>query len=688
MPRDTLVAHPGKPNPIGAHIEGNGVNFSLYSHKATGVELLLFSKANAAQPSRRFVLDPVINKSTNYWHIFIEGIGAGQLYAYQVHGENDPEKGLRFDPSKVLLDPYARAIIDDQYNRDNAKKFGESNMETSMKCVVTDPSDYDWEDDEPLNHPLNDTIIYELHVRGFTMDASSKVKKNQRGTYAGVIEKIPYLKELGINCVEIMPVFQFDRQAAPEGKVNYWGYQPVGFFAPHRAYSSDRSLLGPLNEFRDMVKAFHKEGIGVILDVVFNHTAEDNEDGPTFLFKGIDNLTYYLLDSSDKRRYKNDTGTGNTINANHSVVRRMIIDSLKYWVQEMHVDGFRFDLASVLSRGEDGHPMENPPLLWSVDSDPELVHSKIIAEAWDAAGLYQVGCFVGDRWAVMNGHFRDVVRRFIRGEIGLAHELADVLTGSARLFQGERIDAQRSVNFVTAHDGFTMNDLVSYEQKHNEENGEEGRDGTNANYSRNYGVEGVTDDPVVETLRKQQIKNFFTILLLAQGPPLISMGDEMRRTVGGNNNPYTMDSPKNWLDWKLLAQNKEIFRFVQQLIKKRKRSYIFTDEHIWSHPGATDVIWHGVKTNSPDWGVHSRTVALEMFQEGKEERYYAIINAFDEVLEFDLPEVGEHYTWALSLDTANVSPEDIVETLEQEPYDRTIYRSKPHSVAVLRTIRK
>ena len=288
----------------------------------------------------------------------------------------------------------------------------------------------------------------------------------------------------------------------------------------------------------------------------------------------------------------------------------------------------------------------------------------------------------------MNGHFRDVVRRFIRGEIGLAHDLGDVLTGSAHLFEGDRTDAQRSVNFVTAHDGFTMNDLVSYEEKHNDANGEGGRDGTNANYSRNYGVEGPTDDPVVETLRKQQIKNFFAILLLSQGPPLISMGDEMRRTVGGNNNPYTLDAPGNWLDWKLLGQNKEIFRFVQHLIRKRKRSYIFTDEHIWSHPGATDVIWHGVKTNSPDWGIHSRTVAMELFQEGKEERYYAIINAFDETLEFELPEVGEHYTWALSMDTANVPPEDIVETLEQVPYDRTIYRSKPHSVAVLRTIRK
>ncbi|MEJ2005422.1 MAG: alpha-amylase family glycosyl hydrolase, partial [Cyclobacteriaceae bacterium] len=366
MPPANIVSHPGRPYPIGATVDADGVNFSLYSHKATGVELLLFSKPDAAQPSKRFVLDPATNKSSNYWHIYVEGIGAGQLYGYRVHGENDPGKGLRFDPSKVLLDPYARAIVDDQYVRADAAVFGSSNMKTSMKCLVVDPEEYDWEGDEPLNHPLNDTIIYELHVRGFTMNPNSKVAREHRGTYAGVIEKIPHLKELGVNCVEIMPVFQFDKQAAPKGKTNYWGYEPVGFFAPHREYSSDKSLMGPLNEFRDMVKALHREGIGVILDVVFNHTAEDDDKGPTFLFKGIDNLTYYLLESSDRSKFVNNTGTGNTINANHSVVRRMIMDALKYWVGQMHVDGFRFDLASVLSRGEDGHPMENPPLLWSI----------------------------------------------------------------------------------------------------------------------------------------------------------------------------------------------------------------------------------------------------------------------------------------------------------------------------------
>jgi glycogen operon protein len=446
--------------------------------------------------------------------------------------------------------------------------------------------------------------------------------------------------------------------------------------------------MGPLNEFRDMVKALHRADIDVILDVVFNHTAEDDETGPTFSLRGIDNFSYYLLDSLHPGTYLNNTGTGNTINANHSVVRRMIKDSLKYWVEEMHVDGFRFDLASVLSRGEDGHPMENPPLLWSIDSDPELVHTKIIAEAWDAAGLYQVGCFVGDRWAVMNGHFRDVVRRFIKGDKGLSHELGDVITGSARLFRGSRKDAQRSVNFVTAHDGFTLNDLVSYNHKHNDENGEEGRDGTDANYSYNYGIEGPTNDPVVESLRKQHIKNFLAILLLSQGPPLISMGDEMRRSVNGNNNPYALDTAANWLNWKLLDTHTEIFRFIKELIKKRKRSYIFMDKHIWSLPGGTDVIWHGIKTNSPDWSENSHSVAMELYQEGKEERYFAIINAYHEALEFELPETGVHYTWAMAFDTANEPPEDIVDSLEQVAYKKKSYRSRPHSVAVLRTIRK
>ena len=555
-----------------------GVNFSLYSHTATGVELLFFDSIKDKKPSLVLKLDPKINKSTNYWHVFVEGVQAGQLYAYRIHGPFTPEEGKRFDPSKILIDPYARAIVDDTYKRAEARVFGKENLESCMKCVVVNPDDYDWEGDEPLNKPINDAVIYEMHIRGFTQSPGSGLPAKKRGTYAGIIEKIPYLKELGIRCVQLMPVFHFDWQSAPEDKVNYWGYQPVNFFAPHRRYSSDQSPLGPVNEFRDMVKALHRNGIEVILDVVFNHTAEDGVDGPTLSLRGIDNLSYYMLDKNEPAVYKNDTGTGNTINANHSVVRRMILDSLRYWVQEMHVDGFRFDLASVLSRGEDGRPMKDPPILWSIDSDPYLVHAKIIAEAWDAGGLYQVGCFVGDRWAVLNGHYRDVVRKFVRGDDGMVHDLADVVTGSARLFGDSSRNPQRSINFITSHDGFTMNDLVSYNEKHNEENGENNQDGGNDNYSYNYGTEGPATDPVTTMIRKQQIKNFFTILLLSQGPPMITMGDEVRRTLNGNNNAYTLDNAANWFDWKSINRQKEVYNFVKELIFKRKNSYIFSDD--------------------------------------------------------------------------------------------------------------
>ncbi len=678
----------GKPAPIGATCYENGVNFSIYSHTAKGIELLLFKKPDDTEPSHIIVFDPEVNKSTNYWHIFVEGIGSGQLYGYRVHGQFIPEKGYRFDPSKVLVDPYARAVIDDYYDRKLAKNYGKDNLAKCLKSIVVDTSDYDWEGDEPLNRPLNDSVIYEMHVRGFTQDPSSKIPVKKRGTYAGLIEKIPYLKDLGIRCVQLMPVFQFDRQSAPEGKVNYWGYQPINFFAPHRPYSSDRNPLGPVNEFRDMIKALHREGIEVILDVVFNHTAEENAYGPTQSLRGIDNLTYYLVNPDDQSVYVNDTGTGNTINANHSVVRRMILDSLRYWVQEMHVDGFRFDLASVLSRGEDGHPMKDPPILWSIDSDPLLVHTKIIAEAWDASGLYQVGSFVGDRWAVLNGHYRDVVRKFVRGDDGMVHDLTDVITGSARLFGDESRDPQRSINFITSHDGFTMNDLVSYNEKHNDENGEDNRDGNDHDFSYNYGTEGPANDPVTTMIRKQQIKNFFTILLLSQGPPMITMGDEIRKTLNGNNNAYTLDKKQNWFDWTAIERHDEMYGFVKELLFKRKNSFIFSDKSFWSTPGGTDVIWHGVKTDSPDFGHFSHAIALELYQEGREERFYAILNEYWEVLDFELPALMDHFCWGLLIDTSNDPPHDIIPLQNLVPLNKSTYRSRPHSVAVLRTIRK
>ncbi len=425
---------PGTPDLLGATPLADGVNFSLFSYHASEVDLLLFDHPDEGQPAAVIQLDADTHRTGSYWHVFVPGLKPGQLYGYRLKGPYRPELGLRFDPSKLLLDPYARAVVDDQYDRSTASQYGLENLASAMKGVVADPSTYDWEGDQPLRRAFNDAAIYEMHVRGFTKHPSSGLPEDKRGTYAGLIEKIPYLQRLGVEIVELLPVFQFDRQSAPGGRPNYWGYEPVAFFAPHRAYSSRQDWLAPLDEFRDMVKALHRAGIEVILDVVYNHTAEDSHDGPTISLRGIDNPVYYLLDPDNRAEYINDSGVGNTLNGNHTIVRRLIMDSLRYWVQQMHVDGFRFDLASVLSRGQDNQPLKTPPILWDIDSDPVLAGTKIIAEAWDAAGLYQVGSFVGDRWAVWNGRYRDTVRRFVKGDTGTVSDLADAVSGSFHVF--------------------------------------------------------------------------------------------------------------------------------------------------------------------------------------------------------------------------------------------------------------
>src|ERR1700756_4590965 len=464
----------GMSYPLGATVAAAGANFSLFSRSATGVELLLFDRADEFSPRRIIELDPRTQGTYPYWHVFVPGVNAGQLYGYRVYGPSDPARGMRFDSAKVLLDPYGRSVVvPPNYRRQAAAQPGE-NTATAMKSVLADPSAYDWEGDEPLHRPLSRTIIYEMHVRGFTRHPSSGVAEAKRGTYAGLVDKIPYLQHLGITAVELLPVFQFDAQDAPAGRTNYWGYSPVSFFAPHQAYSSRQDPLGPLDEFRDMVKALHRAGIEVILDVVFNHTAEGNHDGPTLSFRGLDNPTYYMLEQ-DRGRYADYSGTGNTLNANHPIVRRMILDSLRYWVKEMHVDGFRFDLASILARDSSGQPMSDPPILWDIDSDPLLAGTKRIAQAWDAAGLYQVGNFVGDSWKEWNGRFRDDVRAFFRGESDSVGRVADRFLGSPSIYGHKERDAEESVNFVTCHDGFTLNDLVSYNQKHNEAHGEGNR---------------------------------------------------------------------------------------------------------------------------------------------------------------------------------------------------------------------
>ncbi|MDE3159649.1 MAG: glycogen-debranching protein, partial [Acidobacteriota bacterium] len=468
--------HCGSSSPLGASVTASGVNFSVFSRSAAAVELLLFDLEDNSQPARVVPIDPVTNRTYHYWHVFVPGLKPGQLYGYRVDGPSDAAQGMRFDPTKVLLDPYGRGVVvPKSYSRAAARIKGD-NARTSMKNVVVDPDAYDWEGDTPLCRPASRTIIYEMHVRGFTRHSSSGVPENTRGTYAGLVEKIPYLQQLGITAVELLPVFQFDAQDAPPGRVNYWGYAPVSFFAPHQAYSSRPEALGAVNEFRDMVKALHRAGIEVILDVVFNHTGEGDHNGPTLSFRGLENSVYYVLEP-DRSRYANYSGTGNTLNANHPVVRRLILDSLRYWVEKMHIDGFRFDLASILERDESGNLMPNPPVLWDIDSDPVLAGTKLIAEAWDAVGLYQVGSFIGDSWREWNGRFRDDVRSFFRGDEGSVVPLADRLLGSPQIYGHKQREAEQSVNFVTCHDGFTLNDLVCYERKHNEANGEDNRDG-------------------------------------------------------------------------------------------------------------------------------------------------------------------------------------------------------------------
>jgi glycogen operon protein len=674
----------GRSHPLGATLISDGANFSIYSRGASAMELLFFDRADDGRPARVIPLDPMANRTYHYWHAFVPGVAAGQIYGYRVYGAFDPANGCRFDPAKVLLDPYGRAVVvPKQYSREAARAQGD-NAATAMKSVVTtDPRAYDWEGDVPLKLPSARTVIYEMHLRGFTAHPNSNVAEEARGTYAGLIEKIPYLRDLGITAVELMPIFQFDAQDCPPGLVNYWGYAPVSFFAPHQAYSSRQDPLGAVDEFRDMVKALHRAGIEVILDVVFNHTAEGDHGGPTLCYRGIDNTTYYVLE--DRRRYANYSGCGNTLNANHPIVRRMIVDSLRYWVEEMHVDGFRFDLASILARDSSGNVMANPPVVWDIESDPVLAGTKMIAEAWDAAGLYQVGSFVGDSWKEWNGMFRDDLRDFFRGEERSATRIADRLAGSPAIYGHEEREPEQSVNFVTCHDGFTLNDLVSYNEKHNLANSEQNRDGSNDNRSWNCGIEGPTDDREVDALRNRQIRNFLTVTMISLGVPMILMGDEVRRTQGGNNNAYCQDNETSWLDWTLVSRHAALHRFVKLLIK---RCLMQDVEHEQRRAPLNQLLsnsehaWHGVKLGNPDWSPGSRSLALEAtLPDGI--RIYLILNAYWEALDFELPAPGGTRIWRRWIDTTLEPPDEIVDWPTAPKVAGSRYHAGPRSVVVL-----
>ncbi|MEM1452062.1 MAG: isoamylase [Planctomycetota bacterium] len=674
-----IAAHPerGASFPLGASVDPDGVNFCVYARHATGMELLLFADADDDAPARTVRLDPRLHRTDDYWHVRLSGAGHGLAYGWRADGPHAPEDGRCFDPERVLLDPYARAVEARPRNGAPPKV---------PKSYAVDLSGYDWEGDAPLRTPFSRTVIYEMHVRGFTQHPSSGVAPERRGTYAGVIDKIPYLVDLGVTAVELLPIFEFDETTAPPGLTNYWGYNPIALFAPHAAYATDGDPLTALDEFRDMVKALHRAGIEVLLDVVYNHTAEGGAGGTTYSFRGLDDDAYYIR-GEDRTRYADFTGTGNTLNANHSVVRRLIRDSLCHWARDMHVDGFRFDLASIFSRAPDGTPIEDPPVVWGIDTMPELAGTKLIAEAWDAGGLYQVGSFRGKRWKEWNGRFRDDVRRFLRGDRGSVTTIGQRFLGSPDIYGHRRRGPELSVNFVTCHDGFTMNDLVSYERKHNSANGEDDRDGTNDNFSANHGVEGPSDDAAIEAAREQQIRTFFALTLLSLGTPMILMGDEMRRTQGGNNNAYCQDNDTNWLDWTLLERHRELHAFVRRLIRMKVRRGLDrpTDGmDLEDLLASAEIRWHGVELDAPDWGDHSHSIAFTAKSAPVEREYHVILSAHVEPLTFALPDtVPGTGPWRRVLDTSLAGTDAAALGHEAEPVSGSSYTVAPRSLVVL-----
>ncbi len=663
----------GVPSPFGARRLGSGVNFAVFSRHASSVQLELFERPEDERPSRVIPLDPLRHRTGDVWHVWIEGLHPGQLYGYRVDGPYCPsEGGHRFNAHKLLLDPFATAVapIDNwEFSRalgyDPAAPARDAsfsrvdNADSTPKCVITDES-FDWEGDRLLRRPWSETIIYEAHVRGATIHVSSGV--SAPGTFRGLVEKLPYFQDLGVTAIELMPVAEFNERdqirvdpTTGATLTNYWGYNSVAFMAPKASYSSSGGDGQQTLEFKEMVKAFHVAGIEVILDVVLNHTAEGNESGPTFAFRGFDNCIFYLLEDEDPRYYRDYTGTGNTINANHPVIRDIILEVLRHWVVDMHVDGFRFDLASVLGRGRTGLLLADPPLLERIAEDPILRGIKLIAEAWDAAGAYQVGSFSERAWAEWNGRYRDDVRQFWRGDPGMRGLFASRLAGSADLYEHSGKTPQSSINYVTAHDGFTLNDLVSYAQKHNEANGESNQDGTNENYSENFGVEGPTGDPAIERARIQQIKNFLLTLFVSRGVPMMLGGDEFRRSQLGNNNAYCQDNEVSWFDWSLVNRHAEIHRFVRTLIRFRQATPVLRAGTFYSE---AELQWFDPDRQTPDWMDPEARVLACAVADGESPSLYFLCNASSAPVTFTLP-VSPKGPWHLVADTSREPPEDI-----------------------------
>jgi glycogen operon protein len=679
--RSSWASREGLPQPLGATwiAEDEAWNFAVYSEHAEQVTLLLYAESDLAVPILTQQLDHLRNKSGPIWHCRIQATAMmdARFYAYQVQGPRSPRH--RFDANKVLFDPYARALhFPPGFDRRGAIGPGANAGLAPLGLVSADSERFDWADDRRPRHEA-DAVIYELHVRGFTAHPSSGVTEGHRGTFTGLIDKIPYLVELGVTVVELMPVFQFD-----PGEGNYWGYNPISFFAPHNGYAHRCAMCDQHTEFRELVRALHAAGLEVILDVVYNHTGEGNHAGPVYSFKGLDNDTYYILSGHADTPYADFSGTGNSLNCSHRYVRRMILESLRSWARDMRVDGFRFDLASVFARRPDGSlDYEDPPIFGDIASDPDLGGLRLIAEPWDAAGVYQLGrAFPGIAWAQWNGRFRDDLRRFVRGDAGMVPSVMRRLYGSDDLFPDDRTGAYhpyQSVNYVTAHDGFTLWDLVSYHVKRNEANGHGNSDGTDDNLSWNCGWEGDEGVPAeVVALRKRQAKNFLCLLLLANGTPMVRGGDEFLQTQRGNNNPYNQDNETSWLDWRRLETHRDVFRFTRLMIAFRKAHPSLGRSRFWRH----DVRWYGVESGVDlSHASHSLAYHLSGASQGDDD-LYVMINAYWEPLEFVVQE-GRPSEWRRVVDTGQASPDDICDPARELRLTSRRYATSPRSIVVL-----
>lgn len=695
MNSDSLYKlQPGSRFPAGVSKTEDGVNFCIFSRNATKVELLLYEDVDSPHPFQVIELDPSRNHSFYFWHVFVENLPTGTCYTWRIDGPNDTAgSGRRFCAKKELLDPWARAVSDLGWDR-KLVSDPESSQGGMRAIVVDQPRPFVRQNTNGQNlEALEGAIIYELHVAGFTLHPSSGVQ--HPGAFLGLKEKIPYLKELGITHVELLPVMAFDRQDVPpnvadRGLSNYWGYSTHSFRAPHPGYCLD--LKHATFEFRDMVDAFHDAGIKVILDVVFNHTSEGGKGGPVINFKGMFNEIFYHLDAIDRQNYLDFTGCGNTVNCNHPIVSSFIVQCLEYWVEEMGVDGFRFDLASVFTRGDFGVPLHNPPLPWGIEFSKTLANVPLIAEAWDAAGLYHVGSFPGMAWAEWNGRYRDVMRKFVRGDAGMISEVASRFAGSADMYKGDCRLPANSINFITCHDGFTLNDLVSYNHKHNEPNGEENRDGTNDNFSWNCGHEGETEDIALMEMRKRQAKNFIALLMLSRGVPMLLAGDEVLKSQRGNNNAYCQNNEISWFDWGLVERNQEMLRFTREMVSLRKRHPCLTVNSFFSgqnanKPGMPDITWYGADGNDPQWvdpeaGLLSCTIAGI---EPEEQDLHVIMNMSNEDVEVLIPPLDEK-GWELVVDTFKPSPLDIKPCVNGAVVEGT-YKAQKRSVVVLESFK-